>query len=76
MAYLRNLDGLELTFEASSGSDTVLVDRETGSQWEAASGEAISGPLLGSHLAPVIATSAFEFGWYDYFPESETVHYQ
>ena len=76
LAYLRNLDGLELTFEASSGSDTVLVDRETGSQWEAASGEAISGPLLGSHLAPVIATSAFEFGWYDYFPESETFNYQ
>jgi len=76
LAYLRNLDGLELTFEASSGSDKILVDRETGSQWETASGEAISGPLLGSHLTPVIATSAFEFGWYDYFPESETFNDQ
>ena len=71
MAYLRTVDRVELSFSIDPLDPGILLDDETGSRWQASSGLAISGPLSGSRLAPVFATSAFEFGWFDYFTESE-----
>jgi hypothetical protein len=72
LAYIRDVEGVVLTFTAHEESSEIVVDEETGSQWNVTRGSAITGPLRGRQLAPVFATSAFEFGWYDYFPDSET----
>ncbi len=72
LAYLRTIDALELSFFADDESTTIIIDEETGSEWDVTSGTALNGPLRGTQLTPVFATSAFEFGWYDYFPNSET----
>jgi hypothetical protein len=71
-AFLRTVDRAELTFSTDPLDPGILLDNETGSRWQASSGEAISGPFKGSRLEPVFMTSAFEFGWFDYFPDSET----
>lgn len=71
-AFERRIDGQTLTFRAAVDETGVLVDEQTGSRWQASSGRATSGPLRGRHLPSVVSTSAFAFGWYDYFPESDT----
>ena len=59
--YDRRVDGRTLTF-INSGAlwrDTlVLEDRETGTLWTAATGEALYGPLRGERLTPIPATLA------------------
>lgn len=72
VAYLRNLDGIVLTFEEDQEESGILVDQETRSRWSAATGIALSGPLEGRRLAALVVTPAFEFGWYGYFPNSQT----
>lgn len=71
-AYMRTVNRAELTFSLDPLDPDILLDNETGSRWQASSGVAINGPLEGSRLEPVFMTSAFEFGWFDYFPDSET----
>lgn len=71
-AFGRRLGTRTLTFDAYPADPDVLVDRESGSRWQAISGTAVSGPLEGESLLPLVATPAFEFGWSNYFPESET----
>ena len=66
----RRLDDRVLTFEATDNL-LLLRDAETGSTWQMLDGVAIDGSLQDERLVPVIATTAFEFGWYGYFPESE-----
>lgn len=71
-AYLREADGRALTFERKPGEPVeIVVDRETGSRWDASRGRAVSGPLQGQRLDALVSTPAFEFGWFGYFPESE-----
>ncbi len=67
-AYLRRVADRLLNFEAA-GDDT-LRDRETGTLWSAANGLALSGPLAGQALSPVPWTSAFDWAWRDFYPES------
>ena len=59
--YDRRVGGRTLTF-INSGAlwrDTlVLEDRETGTLWTAATGEALYGPLRGERLTPIPATNA------------------
>jgi hypothetical protein len=59
--YDRRIGGRTLTF-INSGAlwrDTlVLEDRETGTLWTAATGEALYGPLQGERLTPIPATNA------------------
>jgi len=59
--YDRRVGGRTLTF-INSGAlwrDTlVLEDRETGTLWTAATGEALYGPLQGERLTPIPATNA------------------
>jgi hypothetical protein len=69
-AFDRRLDDRVLTFEATD-NPLLLRDVETGSTWQMLDGMTIDGPLQDERLVPVIATTAFEFGWYGYFPESE-----
>jgi hypothetical protein len=47
-------DGKALEFDTAGliGGNSVLRDRETGSRWQQATLEAISGPLKGTHLTP------------------------
>lgn len=63
---------------ASSASDrlsdedpTVILDREIGSRWSLAHGEALDGPMKGTRLARASAYPAFWFGWQGYFPLTE-----
>jgi hypothetical protein len=71
-AFERRVGERVLTFRLDSAETGILVDEETGSRWRATSGTAIEGPLRGKQLPAVPATPAFEFGWTDYFPHSQT----
>jgi len=71
-AFERRIEGQTLTFRAAGDEEGVLVDEQTGSRWQASSGRASGGPLRGRQLPSLVSTSAFAFGWYDYFPESDT----
>jgi hypothetical protein len=71
-AYLRKLDDHVLTFDEDQEEPGILVDQETGGRWSAATGIALSGPLEGRRLDALVVTPAFEFGWYGYFPNSQT----
>ena len=71
-AYLRRVDGATLTFRHSPDDPGILIDGQTGSEWLATTGEAVSGHYRGERLPPLVATTAFAFGWYSYFPNSET----
>ena len=72
VAFERRVEGQTLTFRASEHHPRMLVDEQTESRWQASSGRAIHGPLRGRRLPFLVATSAFAFGWYDYFPDSDT----
>lgn len=49
--YHRRVKGRELTFRPSTGSQAVMNDAETGSDWSG-EGEALAGPLRGERLEP------------------------
>jgi hypothetical protein len=70
-AYSRRLGERTLTFRADPGAPGGLLDDQTGSRWVPATGQAVEGPLSGQALTPLVVTPAFEFGWFDYFPESD-----
>jgi len=53
------LDGRHLHFRQEGKA---IVDRETGSQWNLL-GHAISGPLAGKRLTPVVSGTHFWFAW-------------
>jgi hypothetical protein len=53
------LDGRRLTFTRTG--DTI-TDAQTSSTWDAL-GRAVSGPLAGAKLTPVVHTSTFWFAW-------------
>lgn len=71
--YDRVVDGRALTFENSGAlwRDTlVLRDRETGTYWTAATGTALSGPLVGRRLRPIPAAYTSAKAWRRAFPDS------
>ena len=73
-----------VAFEASSGDDLanltllgpqddgnpLLVDEETGRQWNAFSGEPVDGPADMKPLRRIPAFVSFWFAWKDYHPET------
>jgi len=65
-AYLRRLDGRELTFRAE---DSAIYDEETGSAWNIA-GAAFDGRLKGKRLTPIPTTHCLWFGWWATYPDS------
>ena len=67
-AYIRQVDGQNLTFRAEGDS---LIDLETSSVWDVNRGLATSGPLEGSSLRAVPSLSSFDWAWDDFYPDSE-----
>jgi hypothetical protein len=70
-AFRREVDGRIVTFEPDADDPTLVLDIESSGRWSGASGQG-HGPRNRSSLTPLISTPAFEFGWYDYFPQSDT----
>jgi hypothetical protein len=65
----RNVRGQLLTF-VHGEAEMTLIDEETGTLWDAFSGEAIKGPLAGEQLERVKSTIVFWFGWVDFHPDT------
>ena len=61
------LDGQTLTFRAEGDA---FVDEQTGTIWNLL-GQAVSGPLAGKSLTPVVHGSHFWFAWAAFAPETE-----
>jgi hypothetical protein len=69
------VDGRQLTFEPgrrAGGSGRGFRDAETGSTWDVL-GNATSGPLAGTKLAPVEHVDTFWFAWAAFLPETRIV---
>jgi hypothetical protein len=67
-AYVRQIDGRTLTFRAEGDN---LFDEETGSRWDVARGLAVDGPLRGSVLQAVPSSTAYDWAWRDFYPDSD-----
>ncbi len=48
----------------------LMTDEQTGSQWDAFAGRAVSGSLAGQQLEPVVAHLSYWFSWHSFFPDS------
>ena len=68
-AHGREVDGRLLTFEFAEGA---FRDRETGSVWSL-SGRAISGPLAGAQLPPLVHNTPFWWAWAAHNPATRLV---
>jgi len=71
-AFMREIEGEVLTFTAVPNQPGRLQDEQTGSQWQGLTGRGVDGRYANQQLPILISTPAFEFGWYGYFPDSET----
>ena len=63
------LDGERLRFEARDGA---IVDAGTGSSWDVL-GRAVSGPLAGRQLTPLVSGNHFWFAWAVFKPETRVI---
>ncbi|NNC92966.1 MAG: DUF3179 domain-containing protein [Acidimicrobiia bacterium] len=68
IAFNRTVDGQSLTFSAN-GDDT-FADAETSSTWDL-NGTALTGPLTGTRLAPVVHGNEFWFAWAVFNPDAD-----
>lgn len=69
-AYERNVDGRKLEFFVKSNSaPLVLVDAETGSEWDF-TGKATAGPLKDRRLTKVAILNDYWFDWQTYHPKT------
>lgn len=69
-AYERSVDGRKLEFFLKpQASPFVLVDAETGSEWDF-TGKANSGALAGRHLTKVPVLNDYWFDWKAYHPDT------
>ncbi len=69
-AFDRRVGQPELEFDLTDAVPFTLMDRQTGSTWNAR-GEATAGPLAGARLTPVAdAYTLFWFAWSVYYPET------
>jgi len=64
--FSRELDGRTLTFLFDGDR---IVDEQTDSRWDVL-GQAVSGPLAGSQLTPVVSINHFWFSWAAFRPET------
>jgi hypothetical protein len=67
IAYDRRSAGRTLTFRNENGR---LLDNETSTQWDPASGQAVAGPLFGKQLTQRIGNVSYLRAWRDFHPES------
>lgn len=70
VAFRRQAGGRVLTFRdlREERGRWYMEDQETGSRWNALTGEAADGRLAGEHLPPLPATQAFLGSWQALFP--------
>ena len=68
-AYLRTVGDQTLTFRVDGRGG--LIDEETGSNWDVTRGLAVSGPLEGEVLQPIPGSTAFDWAWLDFYPDSK-----
>lgn len=68
----RHVEGRTLLFEADQARAGILRDVETGSAWDVF-GRAVSGPLRGAQLTPVVHGTHVWFAWIAFFPETALV---
>jgi hypothetical protein len=61
------VEGRALTFDYAEGR---FKDRQSGSTWDI-TGRALSGPLQGSRLKPIVHGDYFAFAWFAFKPETE-----
>ena len=71
VVFSRTAAGRTLAFKPAGADGDAIIDDETGTVWNALSGEGIEGPLAAISLMRVPATYSFWFGWADYFPDTE-----
>ena len=66
-AYIRRVGEQTLTFYMENG---LLKDEETDSTWDLSRGLATAGPLQDQGLQAVPSSSAFDWAWQDFYPNS------
>ena len=66
--YDRRVNEQVLTFEALG--DDRLRDTQTGTTWDAISGQALSGRLEGERLRELVSTYSLWFAWHKYRPDT------
>ena len=74
LAFDRRVAGRTLTFRLDgdpAGVNTVLIDEETGSRWQAFTGRAFEGELQGETMGRLLSHLSFWFAWKDWNPETE-----
>jgi hypothetical protein len=69
-AYRPLAAGMRLHFSLKEGD---LIDRETGSRWDPALGEAVAGLLAGETLPRVDARKIYWFVWAGFHPKTEVI---
>jgi hypothetical protein len=67
-AFVRQVGEERLTFRARGDR---LIDDQTGTSWDVVRGLALEGPLEGKLLQPVPSITAYEWAWFDFYPDSE-----
>jgi len=70
-AFRASVNGRELDFESSAPGR--MTDEQTGSQWDATTGEALSGSMQGSRLDRVQGTLSYEAAWNAFHPDEPVV---
>jgi hypothetical protein len=64
-AFVARANGRTLTFEAANAEASALVDKETGSRWNAY-GTAVAGTLRGSALEAIVLEPEYWFAWSEF----------
>jgi hypothetical protein len=64
-AFVARAGGKTLTFEAANGETSALIDRQTGSRWNAY-GACVSGRLKGSTLEALVLEPEYWFAWSEF----------
>jgi thiol-disulfide isomerase/thioredoxin len=64
--FSRDFDGQTLTLVLDNDR---IIDQQTGSEWDVL-GQALSGPLEGQRLEPVVSINHFWFSWAAFRPET------
>jgi hypothetical protein len=67
-AYLRKVGHRTLTFQLEGEQ---LVDAETGSSWDIGRGLATAGPLRGEALQAIPGSTAYDWAWLDFYPDTD-----
>ena len=66
--FVRQIEAMELEFV---WSDEALKDLQTGSLWGPAKGFAVEGPLKGKLLKELPYSTAYDWAWKDFYPNTQ-----